>query len=64
LDDPLEEVSEDLETVAVPDLGEGRVVGQRLAKVVADVPSQGEAVGYHLHELPLASQVLEEKHKL
>jgi hypothetical protein len=44
LDDPLEEVLEDLVTVAVPDLGEARVVGQRLAKVVADVPSTGVTI--------------------
>jgi hypothetical protein len=40
------------------------VVGQGFVQIVADVPSQGEAVGHHLHELSLASQVLKEKHKL
>ena len=40
------------------------MIGQGFVEVVSDVPSQGEAVGYHLHEPPLASEVLEEKDKL
>src|SRR5215213_9349217 len=64
LDDPLEEVSEDLETVAVPDPGEAGVVGQRFVEVVAEVPTQREAVGDYAHELTLRREVLEEHDEL
>jgi hypothetical protein len=40
------------------------VVGQGLVEVVANIPPQGEAIGHHVHELPLAPQVLEEEDEL
>ena len=40
------------------------MVGQRLVKVVAQVPTHREAVGRHTHKLPLGAQALEEKNEL
>jgi hypothetical protein len=40
------------------------VVGQRLVEVVAQVPSQREAIGYEPHQLALRADVLEEHHEL
>jgi hypothetical protein len=40
-DDPLEEVTEDEQTVALADAGEAGVVGQGFEQVVAEVPAQG-----------------------
>ncbi len=64
LHDRLEESPEDLEPVAVSDPGEAGVVGQELVEVVPQVPADAKAVGHDLHQLPLASQSLEEKNEL
>jgi hypothetical protein len=40
------------------------VVRERLEEVIAQVPAHRETIGDHPHELPLASQVLEEHHQL
>ncbi len=64
LHDPLEEQPKDLEPVALADPREAGVVGQRLVEVVSQIPADAKAVGHNLHQLPLASQSLEEKNKL
>src|SRR5215217_8232231 len=64
LHDPLQEPPEDLEAVALADPGEGRVIGQGFMQVVAEVPTNAEAVGHDPHELPLAAQILAEKDDL
>jgi hypothetical protein len=40
------------------------MIGQGLAEVVPEVPTQQEAVSHDAHELALGAQVLEEHHKL
>ena len=40
------------------------MIGQGLAKVVAEVPAQRKAVGYNPHKLTFRAQVLEEHHQL
>jgi hypothetical protein len=40
------------------------VVRERLLQVVAQIPTQREAIGDHPHELALAPQILEEHHEL
>jgi hypothetical protein len=43
--DPLEEAAEDLQAEAFPDAGQRGVIGQRLVEVVAQIPTQREAIG-------------------
>src|SRR5215204_3610065 len=62
--DLLEEAPEDAEAEALARASEVGVVGQRLVKVVAQVPTHREAVGRHTHKLPLGAQTLEEKNEL
>jgi hypothetical protein len=64
LHDLLEEAAEDSKPVAIPDLGEAGVVGQGLVEVVSQIPADAKAVGHNSHQLPLASQSLEEEDKL
>src|SRR3954466_5463942 len=63
LHDLLEEAAEGPKPVAIPDPGEARVVGQGLVEVVPQVPADAKSVSHDLHQLPLASQSLEEKNK-
>ncbi len=60
LNDPLEEAPEALQTVALPDPGEARVIGQRFVQVVSEKPADAQAVGGHPHELALRADILEE----
>jgi len=62
LNDPLEEATEDLQPVAVPDPGEAGVLGQRFVEVVTEVPTQREAIGDYAHELTLRPEVLKLVH--
>jgi hypothetical protein len=64
LNDPLEEAPEALQTVALPDPGEARVIGQRFVQVVSEKPADAQAVGGHPHELALRADILEEHHQL
>ncbi len=43
---------------------EARVVGQRLAQIVAQIPADAKTIRSYLHELALAANVLEEQHQL
>ena len=40
------------------------MIGQRLVKVVSEVPTHREAVSRHTHKLPLGAQTFEEKNEL
>jgi hypothetical protein len=62
LDDLLEEAPENLQPVALADLGEAGVLGQRFVEIVAQVPADTEAISNYLHQLALGPQSLEENH--
>jgi hypothetical protein len=61
---PFEESPKDLKSIALADLGEARVVGQRLLEIVCEVPPQAQTVGHDLHQLALRAQILKEKNQL
>lgn len=62
--DPLEEATEDRQSIAFPDPGEAGVVWEGIAQVVANVPAQTEPVSNDPQQLPLRAQPLEEQHQL
>ena len=64
LNDAVEEATEDIDTVAVADLAESRVVRKWLVEVIAQKPSEAESIGCDLHELALGAQPFEEHDEL
>ena len=60
----LEEVSKPLGAPTLPNARQRGVVRQRLVQVIAEVPSDAEAVRGHSGELPLGADALEEHDQL
>ena len=64
LDDHLEEATKNRYPVPFANAGQARMVGELLAQIVSQVPTQTEPVGDHPHELALRAQPLEEEDEL
>ena len=64
LDDVVEKATKEIDAVAVTDLGQAGVIRQWLMQVIAEIPSQTEAVGGDDHELAFRADALEKHDEL
>jgi hypothetical protein len=63
-DDPVEEATEDSDTLPVADLAQAGVVRERLMQVVAQEPSQAKTIRSDLHEMTLGPKTFKQHDEL
>ena len=60
----VEEAAEDVEAVTHADLSQTGMIGQRLCKVIAEIPMDAEAVSYLAHQLAPGANPFKKHHQL
>src|SRR6266446_1178148 len=60
----LKEATEDIDSIALTNTGQTGMIGQWLAQIVSDVPSDAEPICCVPHQLPFGAYPLEEHHEL